>query len=409
MRARHSNTADSGSTLLGRDAWALKNHLGWRSMWLLMPPAIVLLAGWLPTLGGTGQGVVEAAQSVEEEVVRFTDTNALIRPVGYREWVYIGTPLTPNDLNPPEAPFPDFHNVYIDPVSYHHYMETGTFREETILVKELVGVGSTRAVSGKGYFMGEFTGLEATVKSAERFPDEPGNWAYFSFGHAYPLADTAEAFATAACNACHESSAADDFVFAQYYPVLRAARAGHSTALGGGAPMTAESEFYEELAGTMTSRAEAAFEPAAVTPAVDSPVPTEVSALFDYLKSGAYRALGAQESALHPSRGPHSKFGLPVRVFMDATVDASLAAGDTPHPPGSSIVKEMYDADGMLEGWAVMVKTARDSDGGNGWFWYETTDMEDRTNIVAAGNGVSLCAGCHAGGDDFVLTGYPLK
>jgi hypothetical protein len=409
MAARKPNTEDSEQRLLGRDAWALRNHVGWPSVWLLMPPAVVLLAGWIPTLGGTGRAVVEAAQSPDEEVARFTDSNALIRPVGYREWIYVGTPLTPNDLNPPEAPFPEFHSVYIDPVSYRHYMETGTFREGTTLIKELASVGSTRAVSGTGYFMGDFIGLEATVKSADRFPDEPGNWAYFSFGHTYPLADTAEAFDASACNTCHESSAADDFVFTQYYPVLRAARAGRSTALGGGAPMTAQSEFYEELAGMMTSRAEDAVRASAATHSVESAVPTDVDALFNYLKSGAYRGLEARESAMHRSRGPHSKFGLPVRVFLDATLDMSLKAGRTEHPAGAAAVKEMFDANGVLEGWAVMVKTRADSDGGVGWFWYETTDTEDRTNLVAAGNGVPLCSGCHASGNDLVLTEHPLK
>ena len=50
---------------------------------------------------------------------QFNDQGQLIRPEGYREWVYIGTPLTPNELNPPEAPFPDFHNVYIMSSYYH--------------------------------------------------------------------------------------------------------------------------------------------------------------------------------------------------------------------------------------------------------------------------------------------------
>ena len=44
----------------------------------------------------------------------FNADGTLNRPsLTYREWVYVGTPLTPNSLNPPEAPFPDFHNVYI--------------------------------------------------------------------------------------------------------------------------------------------------------------------------------------------------------------------------------------------------------------------------------------------------------
>ena len=404
MDERTPNARCAESTTPGRESWFRRNHVGWSSAWLLVPPGIVFLAGWALTLQPTGQAVVEAAQSVDDAVVRFTDAGELVRPDGYREWIYIGTPLTPT-----EAPFPEFHSVYIDPVSYQHYMETGTFREGTVIIKELASVGSTRAVSGKGYFMGEFIGLEATVKSAARFPDEPGHWAYFSFGHAYPLADTAEAFGTAACNACHAASAADDFVFTQYYPVLRAAKSGQATALGGGAPMTRQSAFYEGLAEAMTSRTDAAFRPSAETPTATSLVPTDPDTLFDYLRSGDYRRFEARESGSHPSQGLHSKFGLPVRVFLDPTLDASLRAADVAHPPGASVVKEMYDGDGELEGWAVMVKTGGDSDVGNGWFWYETTDMENRTNVVAAGNGVPLCSGCHASGNDFVLTAYPLK
>lgn len=403
---------DSGSTRTSArrgSSLRWRNHVGWSSLWLLLPVTILVLAVSVLTLAPSGQALVHAAQSVDDQFAYFTDAGHLIRPEGYREWVYVGTPLTPNELNPPEAPFPEFHNVYIDPVSYQGYMDTGTFREGTVLVKELASVGSTQAVSGKGYFMGDFLGLEATVKSAERFPDEPGHWAYFSFGHAYPLADTAEAFDASACNACHEASAADDFVFTQYYPVLRAARAGLSTAVGGAGAMTAQSEFYDELAGVMTSRSEDAFQPSAATPSVDSPVPTDVDQLFTYLTSREYRSFQAQETEMHPSRGPHSKFGLPVRVFLDPALDASLRAGNVDHPAGAAAVKEMFDADGVLEGWAVMVKTAAASDGGDGWFWYETTNVEDRSDIVAAGNGVTLCYSCHAAGDDFVLTGYPLK
>ena len=67
--------------------------------------------------------------------VRFNDRGELIRPQGYRQWVFVGTPLTPNDLNGGNAPFPDFHNVYIDPESWAHWKSTGEFREVTVLVK----------------------------------------------------------------------------------------------------------------------------------------------------------------------------------------------------------------------------------------------------------------------------------
>ncbi|MFT7461106.1 MAG: hypothetical protein ACI909_003800, partial [Planctomycetota bacterium] len=157
------------------------------------------------------------------------------RPTGYREWVYVGTPVTPNDMNNGKAAFPEHHNVYIDPVSWAQWKKTGTFRDGTILVKELVSVGSKAAVSGQGYFQGEFIGLEATIKSKAEFPDEPGNWAYFSFSGAKhkTLTETATAFPQAACNACHKAAAGDDFVFTQYYPVLSAGKATGAKATGG--------------------------------------------------------------------------------------------------------------------------------------------------------------------------------
>ena len=106
---------------------------------------------------------------------------------------------------------------------------TGEFRDGTILIKELVSVGSTKALSGNGFFEGDFIGLEATVKDSKRYPDEPGNWAYFTFSHAAPpYPKTAKQQPTGACNSCHAAGTAagdaEDFVFVSYYPVLRAAK-----------------------------------------------------------------------------------------------------------------------------------------------------------------------------------------
>ncbi|MBL4604394.1 MAG: cytochrome P460 family protein [Flavobacteriaceae bacterium] len=157
---------------------------------------------------------------------KMNSSGDLIRPTDYRSWVYVGTPLTPNDMNNGKAAFPEFHNVYIDPASYNHYKKTGKWREGTILIKELVSVGGKAAVSGAGYFMGDFIGFEATIKSKKHFPKEPGNWAYFSFTNPTggTLAATGKPFKTNQCNACHNTSVGDDFVFTQHYPVLRAAK-----------------------------------------------------------------------------------------------------------------------------------------------------------------------------------------
>ena len=168
--------------------------------------------------------LVLSALPARAQDATFNGDGSLNRPEGYRDWMYVGTPLTPNDMNDGEAPFPEFHNVYINPQAWRDYQRTGQFPDGTVLVKELVSVGSKEASSGKGYFMGEFVGLEAAVKDSKRFPHEPGNWAYFSFGHSYPLADTTKAQAVENCSSCHQTRAAQDFVFTQYYPIIRAAR-----------------------------------------------------------------------------------------------------------------------------------------------------------------------------------------
>lgn len=333
------------------------------------------------------------------------DDGLLERPKAYREWVYVGTPVTPNDMNDGKAPFPEFHNVYIDPASYDHWKEKGSWREGTVLVKELISVGSKAAVSGKGYFMGDFIGLEVTIKSNEHFPDEPGNWAYFSFTNPEKteLKTTAKAFKTADCNACHQGSAKDDFVFTQYYPVLQAAKG-----FGKGDP-EAGGKVKATAGGNEGAEVDEKWKPSAPTP--DGPVggvPLTKAELFKWLKTGDYKEFEARESKPHPSQGPHTAIDLPVQVYMNDVVAESLAAGEK-HALGSVIVKEMFTEGGGLNGWAVMVKTQAESAKGNGWFWYEVTSVSDPNAIAAIGNGVQGCAQCHSHGEDMVLTQYPLK
>ncbi len=194
-----------------------------------MRTAIALISMAALTSGG-----VAVAQEARVNGPSYGAEGAVYRPANWREWVYVGTPLTPNELNDGEAAFPEFHNVYVEPSAWEHYKSTGEWADGTQIVKELVLIrdndndsenGSTQEVSGRGYMMGEFAGLELETKDSARYPEEPGNWAYFSFGHQpEPYAATATAFPTASCNTCHETSAAEDFVFTQFYPVIRAAK-----------------------------------------------------------------------------------------------------------------------------------------------------------------------------------------
>ena len=173
----------------------------------------------------TGVAVPRAAAEDKAKAapVEFTADGKLKQPVGYRKWVSVGTPVTPKDMNGGDDSISEFHAVYMDPESFAHYEKTGKLRDGTVMVKEFSGVGSKKAVSGKGYFMGEFTGLQFSIKDSKRFKDEPGNWAYFNFGTKYPLKAEAPKEAAVSCNECHQDKAKTDWVFSQYYPVLRAA------------------------------------------------------------------------------------------------------------------------------------------------------------------------------------------
>ena len=155
---------------------------------------------------------------------------------------------------------------------------------------------------------------------------------------------------------------------------------------------------------------EAARKPSAETPSGSvGTIPTSNEDLHKYLVAGKYKKFAAAESDRHPSGGPHTRFGSPVKVYMNAVMSDAFKTGKNTLPKGAASVKEMFSKEGQLEGWAVMLKTKNNSDGGDGWFWYESTNISDASDVVARGNGVAMCYGCHSSGSDFVLTGYPLK
>lgn len=157
----------------------------------------------------------------------YTASGELKLPKDWREWVYVGSPLTPNGLNGGQANFPEYHNVYIEPGSYAIYKKTGVFPEGTIFFKELqLSVkpeenpdGSVTEPSGRGYFPGVFNGADVTVKDTKRFP-ATGGWGYFNFHHSEPKALTAAVKPKSECAFCHMASAKRDEVWTQFYRIL---------------------------------------------------------------------------------------------------------------------------------------------------------------------------------------------
>lgn len=157
---------------------------------------------------------------------QYNDAGDLLLPRNFHEWVYVGSPLTPNALNGGHANFPEFHNVYIEPCSYAEYQKTKVFPEGTIFFKELQLTlpgqnpdGSRTEPSGRGYFPGPYNGADATVKDTKRYADT-GGWGYYNFNHHEPKAPMAKVKAKGECAYCHMASAKKDEVWTQFYPLL---------------------------------------------------------------------------------------------------------------------------------------------------------------------------------------------
>jgi hypothetical protein len=107
-----------------------------------MRKVLVVAVGVL-ALSAIGTVVFAQRQQTNTASVRqrylpeYTKEGDLILPKNFNEWVYVGSPLTPNALNGGKANFPEYHNVYIEPGSYEIYKKTGVFPEGTIFFKEL--------------------------------------------------------------------------------------------------------------------------------------------------------------------------------------------------------------------------------------------------------------------------------
>jgi hypothetical protein len=183
---------------------------------------IILIGAVLTTLA------IGFSQPETHEGPVFTQDGSLVLPTGFREWVFIGGPITPNGLNNGKAEFPEFHSVYVERENFHYYQKHGDFPEGTVLVKELALTqpgkypdGSLDTPSGRGYFPSALHGLDVMVKDSKRFGDTH-NWGFFTFGHqAPPYEPTAKVMAAAECAFCHIAGVAKtDMVWVQFYPLL---------------------------------------------------------------------------------------------------------------------------------------------------------------------------------------------
>jgi len=180
------------------------------------------------------------AQAQQSSVVFNADGTVQV-PTGFRKWVFVGAPLTPEGLNDgkfncnaagmncTKSNFPEYHHVYIEQKNVDAYLKTGDFPEGTVIVKELTRVlnptfpdSSRKEPSGRGYFNGEYNGIDMSIKDSKRFAKSNG-WGFFTFGHhPMPYEKTSAERPVAECAGCHIANVADtDMTYIKFYPLLR--------------------------------------------------------------------------------------------------------------------------------------------------------------------------------------------
>ncbi|HEY8256799.1 MAG TPA: cytochrome P460 family protein [Gemmatimonadales bacterium] len=191
---------------------------------------VAVVAG-LAVVAGIGGALMprrpssEPSRTVGDTVPRYVG-DSLVRPAGFERWVLAGASIGLGYSEPSGADAARgnvvggmFHNVYIEPTAYEHYVRTGKFREKTMLAMTLYEPGQKVHPSKQGFFEGNFIAVEVALKDSERYA---GSWAYFNFGKGAPGSRALAMPQRAGCQACHAKNAADDNVFVQFYPTLRA-------------------------------------------------------------------------------------------------------------------------------------------------------------------------------------------
>jgi len=157
----------------------------------------------------------------------YTPDGQLIRPLNYREWIYLSSGLGMT-YGASSNSQPNFDNVFVSPSAYRAFMSTGKWPDKTLFVLEIRSSASHGSINKAGQFQTEVASVQAEVKDEKRFPEK---WAYFSFGGTpgNPGKTGRAIPAGSACHICHGKNGAVENTFVQFYPTLLPIAVGKGT------------------------------------------------------------------------------------------------------------------------------------------------------------------------------------
>ncbi len=162
-----------------------------------------------------------AAAQPQSAAPQFTKEGKLVRPEGYRKWVYVSSGYGMSYSQTPSGA-QMFTNVFVTSAAYDYFVANGKWPDKTMFVLEVYGSTSRGSINKQGSYQTKLSGLDVEVKDQARFADK---WAYFNFSETANVAG-ADTPSRNDCWKCHEQNAAVEHSFAQFYPeLLKIARA----------------------------------------------------------------------------------------------------------------------------------------------------------------------------------------
>ncbi len=140
-------------------------------------------------------------------------------PEGFLKWQTLGAWSTADENGTANG----MHQVYVSPGAADAYLETGSFPDGTVLVKEVRSAATAKLTTGAASYATDKGVWFVMVKDAnQRFPDNPlwgEGWGWALFEAKEPTKQVATDYKQD-CLSCHVPAKETDWIYVEAYPVL---------------------------------------------------------------------------------------------------------------------------------------------------------------------------------------------
>lgn len=131
------------------------------------------------------------------------------------------------------------------------------------------------------------------------------------------------------------------------------------------------------------------------------PSEARVEVIERWLSTGCFETWDAESSVMEATQSDGQ-----AQIYINPTLRDSLARQAPSHPVGSAAVRVIYLEDKATR-WGHALSLKVDAGEGERWFWFER--FENHEAATVASFEASGCTGCHAAGQDFVHSTWPLR